>query len=379
MLVTEAASAQAEAEARRAEAAALRTSVSEANARLSARDEQLAALNARLSAAREDLDVQLAMVQEEVRGAAIRMEAKDVSLELQIEEAIGREQQAQGFMSEVGERLRKAKDAMASKDELLATLQSKLHAAVASLREHEDSSFELRRNAASDRRARDEVVGQLTRLEERHELMRVDYDAANEALDNYRDSIVHAEVKMRQDRERVADLQQELREMHAAMARPTAGGVPAPLPALPALGSSAAGADVGSSRVHFLYFLSSFLLLKTALAREGQMANAHAQEVFEEIVRNEVPLEEWPTYIFTRVYAQRSQLHDSEIAALKAVAKRSEARKDLDEAAGKENAPGTAGAGGGNVSAADDTINVGKTMGGAGRSGPVKPARIINP
>jgi len=34
-----------------------------------------------LAAAREDLDVQLAMVQEEVRGAQIRLEAKDVALD----------------------------------------------------------------------------------------------------------------------------------------------------------------------------------------------------------------------------------------------------------------------------------------------------------
>ena len=57
------------------------------------------------------------------------------------------------------------------------------------------------------------------------------------------------------------------------------------------------------------------------------MANVGAQEVFEEIVRNEVPLEEWPTYIFTRVYCQRGGLYDSEIAALKAVAKHEDVKK----------------------------------------------------
>ena len=45
-----------------------------------------------------------------------------------------------------------------------------------------------------------------------------------------------------------------------------------------------------------------------------------------EIVRNEVPLEEWPTYIFTRVYAQRSATYDSEVAALKAAAKQQDAQ-----------------------------------------------------
>ena len=34
-----------------------------------------------------------------------------------------------------------------------------------------------------------------------------------------------------------------------------------------------------------------------------------------------MPLEEWPTYIFTRTFAQRSGTKDMEIAALKAVAK----------------------------------------------------------
>ena len=43
-------------------------------------------------------------------------------------------------------------------------------------------------------------------------------------------------------------------------------------------------------------------------------------------MRNEVPLEEWPTYIFTRTFAQRTAgTHDSEISALKAVARRADA------------------------------------------------------
>ena len=130
----------------------------------------------------------------------------------------------------------------------------------------------------------------------------------------------------------MGSLQQELRELQRSMstgAPPAAVGAQPFARALPPLGSLAAGADVGSSRVHYLYFLSSFLLLKTALSKEGHMANVHAQEVFDEIVRNEVPLEEWPTYIFTRVFQgqQRSNLYDSELAALKAVAKNADARK----------------------------------------------------
>ena len=90
--------------------------------------------------------------------------------------------------------------------------------------------------------------------------------------------------------------------------------------ALPPLAGAATGAEVAGSRVHYLYFLSSFLLLKTALSKEGRMANAPAQEVFDEIVANAIPLDEWPTYIFTRVYAAHGT-NDQEIAALKAVAK----------------------------------------------------------
>ena len=33
----------------------------------------------------------------------------------------------------------------------------------------------------------------------------------------------------------------------------------------------------GASRVHFLYFLSSLLLLKTALSQQGRMSNVAAQ------------------------------------------------------------------------------------------------------
>ena len=96
---------------------------------------------------------------------------------------------------------------------------------------------------------------------------------------------------------------------------------------LPPLASAASGAEVASSRVHYLYFLSSFLLLKTALSVSGEMSNVSAHDVFEEIVRNQVPLEEWPTYIFTRTFSQRKAGYDAEIGALKAVAKHAERRE----------------------------------------------------
>ena len=97
------------------------------------------------------------------------------------------------------------------------------------------------------------------------------------------------------------------------------------------------------------------------------MANVHAQEVFSEIVRNEVPLEEWPTYIFTRVYAQRSATYDAEIAALKAVAKRT-------------NPTARAGDGGGGGGAVPRS----PAVGGGGKGTPaatpahIEPAVIIN-
>ena len=56
-----------------------------------------------------------------------------------------------------------------------------------------------------------------------------------------------------------------------------------------------------------------------------------AQDVYDEILRNDVPLDEWPTYIFTRIYSARGQ--DHEIAALKAVARRTAAKQDAELAA----------------------------------------------
>ena len=50
--------------------------------------------------------------------------------------------------------------------------------------------------------------------------------------------------------------------------------------ALPPLMSDATGGGGlvgGASRVHFLYFLSSLLLLKTALSQQGRMSNVAAQ------------------------------------------------------------------------------------------------------
>ena len=52
-----------------------------------------------------------------------------------------------------------------------------------------------------------------------------------------------------------------------------------------------------------------------------------AQDVFDEIVANQVPLEEWPTYIFTRVFSASGA--KSEVDALKAVAQTGISREAL--------------------------------------------------
>ena len=337
MLFEELTAAQAGAEGHRSQASALRVAISEMEGKLAERDEQLAALGGRLSVARDDLSVQLAMVQEEVRGAQLKLEARDLALEVQMEQTADREQQAKGFVSEVGAKLKRAHQAMVAKDALLSSVGAKLHSTVDALKKHEESAGELRRAADKERHEREALATQMSALEERHSLVTADLSAASDALDSYRDTLIHAEARMRQDRETMTALQQELRDLSTKRAVGGAGtapgglGLPAPtggsgahLP-LPPLSSAASGAEIGASRVHYLYFLASFLLLKTALSQQGQMSNVAAQDVFDEIVRNEVPLEEWPTYIFTRTFAQRGAAGgggvDGEISALKAVAK----------------------------------------------------------
>ena len=103
------------------------------------------------------------------------------------------------------------------------------------------------------------------------------------------------QARAERDRQRMLELHEALRALQRqvetqASATGTATGATGAPPnvhaALPPLAGAATGAEVAGSRVHYLYFLSSFLLLKTALSKEGRMANAPAQEVFEEIVAN---------------------------------------------------------------------------------------------
>ena len=309
------------AERERSGAAALRARLEVAEERVRTRDEQQAILTKRLVTAREGLQVQLAMIDEEVAAAKLGMDAKDMQLELMLEEASGRERQAHAFMASVTAKLQKAHSLMGAKDELLAALSAKLRRTVDGLRLLEAQRDELTAAAEAARRERDAAGGELATLAQRHELATADLATASEALDNYRETLVTAEVRMEADRTKVLELQDALRRMReeGVVAPGGGGGGTAPTAmALPPLDGT--NSEVGASRVHFLYFLSSFLLLKTALSAQGQMGNVAAQDVFDEIVRNEVPLEEWPTYIFTRVYAAHGT-NDQEIAALKAVAK----------------------------------------------------------
>jgi len=326
LMAQEVGRSRAQAESERAAATKLRRELEQSEARVGARDDQLAIMAKRTATAREDLQVQLSLIEEEMGAAKLKVDSKDLELELVMEEASGRERQAHQFMQTVTARLKKSHDLMVAKDELIANLASKLQATANELATQETSSSSLKEEISHQQAAAKTAINKLQSLEERHTLVSSDLNAATNALDNYRDSLVLAEVQMQRDRDRMAELQDALRRLQSEMINPdrtASTGAPAQQQAqqqsLPALMSDV-GPKTSSSRVHFLYFLSSFLLLKTALSAQGEMGNVGAQDVYDEILRNEVPLEEWPTYIFTRVYSSRG--HDKEVAALKAVARR---------------------------------------------------------
>ena len=73
----------------------------------------------------------------------------------------------------------------------------------------DEQASALRVEAAAAHRAKRLATQQLDNLQERHALMQDDFKVATEALSNYRDTLVSAEVRMARDRERVASLQQQ--------------------------------------------------------------------------------------------------------------------------------------------------------------------------
>jgi len=216
--------AQATAENHRSEAASLRTSLFEVEGRLSAKEEQLVAMGGRLSTARDDLNAQIAMIEEEMKRTQLQVEAKDLALDLQMEEAISREDEAHGFMAEVGGRLQRAHSTMVAKDELLSTLEAQLKASLGRLASSESKADELAREVSIERRQAETATNKLLAIEERHTMMAADLEAATEALDSYRETLVSAEVRMAADREKVADCTRTSRAERTRqprLARPT--------------------------------------------------------------------------------------------------------------------------------------------------------------
>ena len=74
----------------------MRQQVAFARAQVQARDEQKATMERRLHLARESVQVQLAMLEEEVQAANLKLSSKDLELELILEESTAREEQTQG-------------------------------------------------------------------------------------------------------------------------------------------------------------------------------------------------------------------------------------------------------------------------------------------
>ena len=135
---------------------------------------------------------------------------------------------------------------------------------------------------------------ELRALHEEHAETLTDLESATVALDSYKQTLASAEAKMLADRKKLAALQATLRKGKGGRAEHTKGDGP----------ESLEGAR--HSRVHFLYFLSCFLLLKVSLSAQERTATVAAEEVFDEIIDNKVPLDEWPVCIFARLRAPKA-------------------------------------------------------------------------
>ena len=191
LILQEVTRARASAESERSAATKLRQELTQVEARLGERDEQLALMQKRMGTAREDLQVQLALIEEEMSAAQLKLDAKGMELDLVMEEATGRERQAsplqsrislcsrcishlsslctaygrgsifvaqaQLFMQTVTERLQKAHRLMVSKDELLASLSNKLRATAEALKAKEQSEIVLRTEAGNARSEKEKL------------------------------------------------------------------------------------------------------------------------------------------------------------------------------------------------------------------------------
>lgn len=140
---------------------------------------------------------------------------------------------------------------------------------------------------------------ELRALHEEHAETLTDLESATVALDSYKQTLASAEAKMLADRKKLAALQATLRKGKGARAEHNKGDEP----------ESLEGAR--HSRVHFLYFLSCFLLLKVSLSAQERTATVAAEEVFDEIIDNKVPLDEWPVCIFARLRAPKTARGDN--------------------------------------------------------------------
>jgi len=317
-LTRRAETAEQEVETARRDTAALRVKMEVSEAAVTSRDVRLKSLHEIVQATKEELQAQLAMLREEADMSRTSLDARDLEIEQALESGATREQQARLFVSNMQSRLERAIRLMASKDESLAVATERLAKTLEALRLAEMDRDKMAEESNAARAAQAAERTRADALQQEHILLEDDLVTASAALDGYRQAVIAAEARTGEDEVRIAQLQATIKELQVLM--PNEG-----VDAYKSSGGGSFTTQGPGSRVHFLYFLSSFLLLKTALAAQGTMANVPAQDVFDEIVQNQVPLEEWPTYIFTRIFEPRGER--SEIAALKAAAKAAGARR----------------------------------------------------
>eukprot|EP00301_Raphidiophrys_heterophryoidea_P000147 c10075_g1_i1.p1 GENE.c10075_g1_i1~~c10075_g1_i1.p1 ORF type:complete len:957 (-),score=342.18 c10075_g1_i1:216-3086(-) len=194
-----------------------------------------------------------------------------------------------------------------SKDQLIASATEKMQQAKREasglLTEKETLAATLRKLNESIRTLEDSVL----RANEERNLMSIETDAVRARVLDLEKVVVEREVSERaardaaeQAQQAVANIKTQMLDMqHSLQSTTHKHTTPGP----------SDNSEVAKSldRLSLLYFESLCLLVKTQLASTSPSSinnSAVVQDLFSEVTANQVPFEEWPTYIFARVYCR---------------------------------------------------------------------------
>lgn len=270
------------------------------------REDKIAVLNARLAVAKEELATQLGLLDSQFAAGRSHLGQKAAEADAAIKQITKQvkddDGKTQGRFQELNGKVQQLESVLLAKESVVQMLTTKLHVATDSLKaKDETQSTDIAvlnaKIAVLQKELRDERSENSKRLQEAR-LMSSQVKAQRDATEQFMNKLHAVETGSSTKEEQLTQMQKLLEDMQSDLELQSKKLSKIELVEEEEKRELADQVD----KLRTLYFQSLCLIAKIQLFNDQQgTVNVMSEDLFEEVVKKNITLEEWPAYIFHRL------------------------------------------------------------------------------